>query len=72
MTGRAALICYHESPLGAMGAEWTIWPSVELARQAEVELTPCGDDCIDVHSVVRLDRPASPAARRGCLARFVP
>jgi hypothetical protein len=51
-----------------MSVEWTYWDSREQARQAEAELTPCGSQCIGVHSVVRLDGVPDPR-RRGPAAK---
>lgn len=60
---RAALICYHNPPSGPLRGEWTYWDSREQARQDEAELTPCGLQCVGVHSVVRLDSPPEPRRR---------
>lgn len=57
---RAALICYRDALTGSGAVEWTCWNSAGQARQAEVELTPCGLQCIGVHSVVRLNLPRDP------------
>lgn len=57
---RAALICHRCRQTGSITVEWTYWDSRQQARQAEVELTPCGPLCIGLHSVVRLDSPPEP------------
>lgn len=67
----AVLVCHHEDQAGAHGAEWTYWPNRAQARQAEAELTPCGPDCIGVHTVAALDAElATPRGRH--LTRFLP
>lgn len=62
-SGRAALVCHRSTPTGPTTAEWTLWTTTGLARQAEAELTPCGPLCVDVHSVVRLDLEPDPRRR---------
>ncbi|CAA0136105.1 Uncharacterised protein [Mycolicibacterium vanbaalenii] len=58
----AALVCHRSTQTGPITAEWTYWDSREQARQAEVELVPCGPLCVGVHSVVRV--ALAPARRR--------
>lgn len=67
MTGRAALLCYHDDG----SAEWTYWDSREQAHQAEAELAPCGPSCIYVHSVVCIDPLPSTESASRHLDRFL-
>lgn len=60
----AVLVCHRDHPTRTLTAQWTYWDSVEEARQAEEELTPCGPHCIGVHTVVRVDVEAPPRVRR--------
>jgi hypothetical protein len=62
---RAALVCYRSTQTGPVTVEWTYWDSTGQARQAEAELTPCGPQCIGVHSVVRVDLLPEPRRRAG-------
>ena len=55
MSARGVLVCYRSTDTGPIAAEWTYWDSTGQARQAEIELTPCGPLCISVHTVVRVD-----------------
>lgn len=59
----AALVC-HGGPSASYQAEWTYWDSIQQAREAEAELTPCGPSCIEVHSCVLVDVGAPPRPRR--------
>jgi hypothetical protein len=51
----AALVCHRSNHVGPVTVEWTFWDSVGQTREAESELTPCGEWCIGVHSVVTFD-----------------
>ena len=55
MSARAALVCHRSTATGPVTVEATYWDSVEQARQAEAELSPCSRLCVGVHSVVRVD-----------------
>lgn len=57
-----ALVCFR-GPSAGYQAEWTYWDSIEQAREAEAELTPCGPLCSEVHSAVRV--PSPDRKRRG-------
>jgi hypothetical protein len=59
MTAGAVLVC-HPDPRIAGGAEFTFWANAAEARQAEVELTPCGNRCSGRHSVARVDLEPDP------------
>ncbi|SEH79572.1 hypothetical protein SAMN04489835_4230 [Mycolicibacterium rutilum] len=61
MSLRAVLVCHRYPP---NNAEWTHWETIEQARSAAAELTPCGPLCIGVHSVVAVDIAAPPRADR--------
>ena len=63
----AVLVCHRSTPTGPITAEGTYWDSIEQARQAQAELTPCSPLCVDVHTVARLapepDRRRRPSLR---------
>lgn len=61
---RAGLVC-HPDPSVSGSAEFTYWADVDEARQAEAELTPCGPQCIGVHTIARLDTGPEPRRRSG-------
>jgi hypothetical protein len=54
-TARAALVCHRITPTGPITSESTIWDTIEQARQASAELSPCSALCSRIHSVVRVD-----------------
>jgi hypothetical protein len=64
MTVQGVLVCHRATESGPHNAEWTYWPTIEEARQAEEALTPCGPYCIGCHSVVSVDVGAPPRVRR--------
>lgn len=64
----AVLVCHHDRPAHHPRAEWTYWHTVEQAREALAELTPCGRRCVGVHTVARInatERALPRANRRG-------
>lgn len=60
---QAALICHRATKAGPITIEATYWDTVEQAGQAERELAPCSDLCVNVHTVVSVSLGAP--ARRG-------
>lgn len=58
------LVCHRSTETGPITVEATHWDTIGQAWQAEAELTPCGQFCIGVHTVVRLDREPN-RKRRG-------
>ncbi len=64
---RAALVCFHDD--SRVSVELTFWRDVAEARQAELELTPCGPQCVGCHSIVTGQHP--PAAPRNSAARQI-
>lgn len=67
MRARVALVCHRRTLTGPVTVEATYWDSVEQARQAEAELSPCSPLCVGVHSVVRVD--LEPDSTRGLSSR---
>lgn len=62
-TAHAVLVC-HPDPSVSSTAEFTYWADAAEARQAEAELAhPCGPECQQIHSIVRLDAELEPRRR---------
>lgn len=59
---RAALVCHRVTRTG-ITVEATYWDTTRQARQAEIELTPCGPLCSGLHTVARVPDPTSQRSR---------
>lgn len=63
---RAVLVCHHSAESRPTPtSEFTYWTDAAEAREASVELAPCGPRCIGVHTVARVDATAPARSRPG-------